>query len=257
LVKSKKRKPAKAENASSVTRAFQALRELIVRGNLPPGAWIVEAEIASQLGLSRTPIRSALQWLHREGYVVEHKGNRKARIVVAPLTREDARELHDHRPSRDDGGDDDYHDAGVATHQTGMMARADSRFELLTTENRVTMMYERTALGNKREVYLGRREHATKGDPTFLGDSIGRVDGDTLIVDTTRFNDATWLNDLGAPHSDALRLIERFRLVGNGRYLEYQVTAEDPKTLAKPHSYTRYYQRSANELQEDFCEDRR
>jgi DNA-binding GntR family transcriptional regulator len=47
-----------------------------------------------RLGLTRTPIRSALQWLHREGYVVEHKGNRKARIVVAPLTREDARELY-------------------------------------------------------------------------------------------------------------------------------------------------------------------
>ena len=67
---------------------------MIVRGNLPPGAWIVEAEIASRLGLSRTPIRGALQWLHREGYVVEHKGNRKARIVVAPLTRDDARELY-------------------------------------------------------------------------------------------------------------------------------------------------------------------
>ena len=138
-----------------------------------------------------------------------------------------------------------------------MMARDDNRFELLTTEKRVTMMFERTALGNKREIYLGRREHTTKGEPTFLGDSIGRVEGDALIVDTTRFNDATWLNDLGAPHSDMLRLIERFRLVGGGRYLEYQVTAEDPKTLAKPHSYTRYYQRSTNELQEDFCEDRR
>lgn len=91
----KKKKPAKVvENTSSVTKAFQELRELIVRGNLPPGAWIVEAEIAERLGLSRTPIRGALQWLHREGYVVEHKGNRKARIVVAPLTREDARELY-------------------------------------------------------------------------------------------------------------------------------------------------------------------
>ncbi len=138
-----------------------------------------------------------------------------------------------------------------------MMARDDNRFELLTTENRVTMMSERIALGNKREIYLGRREHTTKGDPTFLGDSIGRFEGDTLIVDTTHFNDATWLNDLGAPHSDALHLIERFRSVGGGRFLEYQVTAEDPKTLAKPHSYTRYYQRSSNELQEDFCEDRR
>ena len=92
LRKTTKSRPV--QNASSVTRAFQELRELIVRGNLPPGAWIVEAEIASRLGLSRTPIRGALQWLHREGYVVEHKGNRKARIVVAPLTREDARELY-------------------------------------------------------------------------------------------------------------------------------------------------------------------
>ena len=91
--KSKKRKPA-PQSANSVTRAFTELRELIVRGTLPPGAWIVEAEIASRLGLSRTPIRSALQWLHRDGYVVEYKGNRNARIVVAPLTRDDARELY-------------------------------------------------------------------------------------------------------------------------------------------------------------------
>jgi DNA-binding GntR family transcriptional regulator len=85
---------ASGENGSSVTRAFQALRALIVRGNLPPGAWIVESEIAERLGLSRTPIRGALQWLHREGYVVEHKGQRKARIIVAPLTKDDARELY-------------------------------------------------------------------------------------------------------------------------------------------------------------------
>ena len=138
-----------------------------------------------------------------------------------------------------------------------MMARDDNRFELLTTENRVTMMFERIALGNKREIYLGRKEHTTKGDPTYLGDSIGRFDRDTLVVDTTRFNDATWLNDLGAPHSDALHLVERFRPVAGGRFLEYQVTADDPKALAKPYGYTRYYQRSKTELQEDFCEDRR
>ena len=138
-----------------------------------------------------------------------------------------------------------------------MMARDDNRFEVLTTENRVTLMFERIALGNKREIYLGRREHSTKGDPTYLGDSIGRLEGDTLVVDTTRFNDATWLNDAAAPHSDALRLVERFRPIAGGRYLEYQVTADDSKTLAKPFSYTRYYQRSNTELQEDFCEDRR
>ena len=94
MKKAARQTPAVDQNGSSVMRAFQELRALIVRGNLPPGAWIVEAEIAARLGLSRTPIRSALQWLHREGYVVEHKGTRKARIIVAPLTKDDARELY-------------------------------------------------------------------------------------------------------------------------------------------------------------------
>jgi hypothetical protein len=138
-----------------------------------------------------------------------------------------------------------------------MMARDDNRFEVLTTGNRVTLMFERVALGNKREIYLGRTDHSAKGDPTYLGDSIGRFEGDTLVVDTTRFNEATWLNDLGAGHSDTLHLVERFRPVAGGRFLEYQVTADDAKALAKPYTYTRYYQRSNTELQEDFCEDRR
>ena len=138
-----------------------------------------------------------------------------------------------------------------------MMSRDDNRFEILTTGNRVTLMFERVALGNKREIYLGRTAHSTKGDPTYLGDSIGRFEGDTLVVDTTRFNEATWLNEHGAPHSEALHLVERFRPVAAGRFLEYQVTADDPKAVAKPYTYTRYYQRSNAELQEDFCEDRR
>jgi hypothetical protein len=137
-----------------------------------------------------------------------------------------------------------------------MMARPDTRFEVFTGPNRVTLMFENVALGNKREIYLGRSEHSTKRDPAYLGDSIGRFEGDALVVDTTGFNDATWLNDAGAPHTEALHLTERIRPVQSGRYLEYQVTAEDPKTLAKPYSYTRYFQRVNTELREDFCEDR-
>jgi DNA-binding GntR family transcriptional regulator len=92
--KTTKRKESRLQRGSSVTKAFQQLRELIVRGHLSPGSWIVEADLVDRLGLSRTPIRGALQWLHREGYVVEHKVNRKARMFVAPLTSEDARELY-------------------------------------------------------------------------------------------------------------------------------------------------------------------
>jgi len=137
-----------------------------------------------------------------------------------------------------------------------MMARDGTRFEVLTDANRVTLMFENIALGNKREIYLGRAQHPVKTDPTFLGDSIGRWEGDTLVVDTVGFNDATWLNDAGAPHSEALHLVERIRPVQAGKYLEYQVTADDPMTLARPYSYTRYFQRVGTQLQEDFCEDR-
>ena len=138
-----------------------------------------------------------------------------------------------------------------------MMTRDDNRFEVLTTPTRVTLLFERIALGNKREIYLGRKEHATRRGLTYNGDSIGRFEGDTLVVDTTGFNDATWLNGAGAPHSDALHLVERIRPIAGGAYLEYQVTADDPKALAAPYSYTRYYRRSTNELQEDFCENRK
>ena len=137
-----------------------------------------------------------------------------------------------------------------------MMARDDARFELLPTADRITMLFENTALGNKREIYLGRAEHAAKLAPSYLGDSIGRWDGDTLVIDTVGFNDFTWLNDAGAPHSEALRLVERIRPLPGGQVLEYQVTADDREALAKPYTYTRYFQRSGTELQEDFCENR-
>ena len=127
-----------------------------------------------------------------------------------------------------------------------MMARDDARFELLPTAGRVTMLFEITALGNKRELYLGRTGHSAKLAATYQGDSIARWEGDTLVVDTVGFNEFTWLNDAGAPHSDALRLVERFRLLPGGQVLEYQVTAEDPQALAKPYTYTRYFQRSGN-----------
>jgi DNA-binding GntR family transcriptional regulator len=72
---------------------FEELRNLIVLGRLAPGTWIVEADLAKRLKFSRTPIRSALQWLAREGYVVAHSTGKKSRMQVSPLTKEDAKEI--------------------------------------------------------------------------------------------------------------------------------------------------------------------
>lgn len=82
------------EHGNSVEIAFHHVRELIVQGRLAPGSWIIESELAQKLGMSRTPIRGALQRLQREGQVIEHKGKLKSRMMVAPLTHEDAREIY-------------------------------------------------------------------------------------------------------------------------------------------------------------------
>ena len=77
----------------SVGRAYAQLRELIVQGRLAPGTRIVESDIAVRLGVSRTPTRSALHRLQQEGYIVGSDGTKEQRLVVAPLTQGDAREL--------------------------------------------------------------------------------------------------------------------------------------------------------------------
>ncbi len=77
----------------SISRAYDQLRELIVRGRLAPGTRVVESELAERLGLSRTPTRSALHRLHQEGYVTAPERSTERRLIVAPLTQGDAREL--------------------------------------------------------------------------------------------------------------------------------------------------------------------
>ncbi len=91
---SHKPKEPKAPRSNSQEQAFTNLREMIVRGRLSPGTWMIEADIADRLGFSRTPVRGALHRLQREGYVVSTGKGNKSRMIVAPLTKEDARELY-------------------------------------------------------------------------------------------------------------------------------------------------------------------
>jgi DNA-binding GntR family transcriptional regulator len=93
--KSREEKTTTVERGNRVVSAYQQLRELIVHGRLAPGTWIIEADLASRLGISRTPIREALRLLQQEGFVTHNSaGVTKSRLVVAPLTKEDARELY-------------------------------------------------------------------------------------------------------------------------------------------------------------------
>jgi DNA-binding GntR family transcriptional regulator len=75
-------------------RVYHELRELIVSGRLAPGTRLVETIAARRLGVSRTPVRSALHRLQQEGYAVSlSEGNERTRLVVAPITADDAADL--------------------------------------------------------------------------------------------------------------------------------------------------------------------
>lgn len=84
-----------SQDDGPAANVYARLRELIVRGQLAPGARLVERDIAARLGTSRTPVRSALQRLQQERYVSVQDGGKHARMAVAPLTMDDAAELFD------------------------------------------------------------------------------------------------------------------------------------------------------------------
>jgi len=89
-----RKKREKPQHGTSLLIAFEEIRKLIVHGKMSPGTWIVEADLGERLNMSRTPVRAAIQWLQREGYVLEQRNGSKSRMIVAPLTKEDANELY-------------------------------------------------------------------------------------------------------------------------------------------------------------------
>ena len=135
-----------------------------------------------------------------------------------------------------------------------MMAKEHTKIELVQVSAMIVMLFEDLSHGMMRNIYL-KRGHPARLEETWLGDSVGRWEGDTLVVDTVGFNDKTWLNEEGAQHSDALHLTERIHPVLRGQYLEYRMTAVDPRVLAKPYTYTRYYKRLDTEVMDDVCQD--
>lgn len=136
-----------------------------------------------------------------------------------------------------------------------MMAHEGNRIDILPwlDNGRVIMLFEDHMLGHWREIVLDKPHDST--EPSWMGNSVGRFEGDTLVVETVGFNEYVWLNSLGAPHSDMLKLTERYRLVVGGEYLELKMTADDPRVLKRPYTYTRYYKRSPREMQEYACMD--
>ena len=86
-----------------------------------------------------------------------------------------------------------------------------------------------------RQIFTDGRALPKDPEPAWFGYSVGRWEGDTLVVETSGIHEKTWLDDAGHPHSDALHVTERFRRVNFGR-MDVQLTITDPKAYSKPWS---------------------
>jgi len=104
-------------------------------------------------------------------------------------------------------------------------------FKILQTPGIIAVLYE--VDNTHRQIYTDGRPLPVDPQPTWGGYSVGRWDGDTLIVDAAGFNDQTWLDSGGHPHSDALRVQERFHRRDFG-HMDLTVTVEDPKMYTQP-----------------------
>jgi hypothetical protein len=106
-----------------------------------------------------------------------------------------------------------------------------------------------------RRFFLDGRKHNLDIEPeSYTGQSIGTWDGDALVVDTVGFNDKTWLDSTGKPHSEDMHLTERYRRPDLG-HLNVDLTIDDPKAFTKPYTFTRVFTLAPTwELQEYVCQ---
>jgi len=100
------------------------------------------------------------------------------------------------------------------------------------TSSVLVMIIEDEVPGS-RVVFLDGRSHPKDMDPAWTGHSTGKWEGETLVVDRAGFNDKTWLDGDGRPHTEMLHIVDRYRRPDLG-HLEIQTTIEDPGALAKP-----------------------
>jgi hypothetical protein len=112
-----------------------------------------------------------------------------------------------------------------------MIETAPAPYKIVQTPGAMFMLYERDT--TYRQVYTDGRKLPDDPQPSWLGYSIGKWDGDSLVVDSIGFNDRGWLDARAHTHGEALHLTERFHRLDFG-HMELQLTIDDPETYTKP-----------------------
>jgi hypothetical protein len=125
--------------------------------------------------------------------------------------------------------------------------------QIVQTRGEVIMLFEWDSL--RHQIFTDGRSHDTALGPLWMGDSIGHWEGDTLVTDTVNFNDKTWLDRMGHPHSDQLHVVERIQRIDHDHLVD-DITMEDPKAYTKPWTaHLPFVLKPKWTLAEQFCED--
>src|ERR1700674_4860304 len=104
-------------------------------------------------------------------------------------------------------------------------------YKLIQTPGVIAMLYEQDT--SFRQIFIDGRKPPGDPQPSWLGYSVGKWDGDSLAVETAGFNDRTWLDAFGHPHSESMRVTERFHRRDFG-HMEVQITVDDPAMYTRP-----------------------
>jgi hypothetical protein len=125
--------------------------------------------------------------------------------------------------------------------------------QIVQTPGEVIMLFEYDSM--RHQIFTDGRKHDTTLGPLWMGDSIGHWEGDTLVTDTVNFNDKTWIDRIGHPHSESLHVVERIRRIDHDHLVD-DITIEDPKAYTKPWTaHLPFVLKPKWTLQEEFCED--
>src|SRR5580698_8033142 len=128
------------------------------------------------------------------------------------------------------------HDPEARCLPAGVPRRDPYPSKIFQYPNVVAILFE-GSMHSYRQIFLDRTTHPKDMQPTWFGDSIGKWEGDELVVDTTGFNGKTWLDLAGHPTSDQLHVIERYSRPVFGE-LKLDITIEDPVMYTKPWKVT-------------------
>ena len=226
---------------------------------------VLAGGVAAQAGATASASASAVPAKSEDGkpyiggvWLVE-KGQSEAKTVsgkAPPLRPEAAKVYAERKLARASGKTAGDPVEECLPQGVPRLLSATRPINILQKPKQITVLYE--VNHQSRQFYIDDPVPTPENAPdvTYNGSSYARWDGNTLVVDTIAANDKTWLDDVGLPHSEALRVVERYELA-DPAHLRVTVTVTDPKTFTEPWQMQVTFKRRPDlRLQENACAEK-